>query len=122
MPRRVTHPRYSNVTQACLDDDLKRVKLAIEREKLCHLRVKTAQLPPSLTERCARKSVSKNAQVKGGDTDVDVFQRSLHLSLSRPDYLESLFEYRREQGCNDSQFLTSELAVQCSAQLETLGL
>jgi len=130
MPRRVSRPRYSNLHKAELDDDLKRVKLAIEREKLCHLKVKTAQLPASLTGRYLRESGRNGAGAKGrgedrnegGDSEGEIFQHGLQLSLNKPDFLQALFQFRREQGCNDSEFLTGELAAQYGAHLDMLGL
>ncbi len=122
MPRRILNPRYSSLSKARLEGELKRTKLAIEREKLCHLQVKTAQLPPRLTGRSARRPERQGKAASAPSPEVNIFERCVELSLSDPAMLPALLQRRRESGCDDGQLLSDALTAQCEAQLHSLGL
>jgi len=106
MPRRVQNPLRYSQTPDNIDAAIKMVKLAIEREKLCHLKVKTASFPEYLTGRRRPRRPGQNQP-----------PAQLAAELSLP----ALFEQRREQGCNDTAFLTDELTRQINTQLESFA-
>lgn len=117
MPRTSVSSNSSR-SNAPIDHDLKQVKLAIEREKLSHLKIKTASFPQGLTDFALGRQKPAPAAAKTRDTDENIFERCLELSLTNADLLPAMFKYRRELGYNDTQFLTDELLLQYAAQLE----